>query len=53
MVYGQKMGKHLYHSIVLAKIDDVTVMLSLIVLSWTFLRTDLGNILLHAKSCQD
>ena len=33
--------------------DDVTVTLSLIVLSQFFLQTHLDTILLHAKICQD
>ena len=45
------MSQNLYRSIVLAKVCDVTVTLSLIALSQIILQTDLDTILPHAKIC--
>ena len=53
MVFGQTWVKIILVPLFLLKLDDVTVTLSLIVLSWIFLRTDLGTILLHPKISQD
>ena len=49
MIFGQKWVKTLIVPSFQLKFDDVTVMLSLIVLSRIFLQTDLGTILPHAK----
>ena len=45
------LGQNPYRSIVSLKFDDVTMTLSLIVLSLFFLQTHLDTILLHIKIC--
>ena len=47
MVFGQKMVKIFIVQLFWLKFDDVTVMLYLIVLSWTFLQTYHDAILLQ------
>ena len=51
MIFGQKWVKILIVPLFRLKFDDVTVKLSLIVLSQIFLQTHLHTILLHAKIC--
>ena len=53
MIFGQKWVKILIVPLFWLKFDDVTVTLSLIVLSRIFLQTQFDTILLHAKICQD